>query len=65
MTKEAGEKRANLPDNATWEEEDKGSKQEREALHEVKRGWVERIEKTAGHQRTQALHTGHGGKHGP
>lgn len=65
MTNEASEKRAFLPDDATWEKKDDGSKQEREALHEVQRGGVERIEEATGHQRTQALHTGYGGKQGP
>lgn len=65
MTNEASEKRANLPNDATWEKKDDGSEQEREALHEVQRGWVERIEEATGHQRTQALHTGYGGKQGP
>lgn len=64
-TNEAGEKRADLPDDATWEEEDDGSEQEREALHEVQRGRVEGIEEAAAHQGTGALHTGYGGKQGP
>lgn len=62
---EARQKRADLPDDATWEKKDDGSKQEREALHEAQRGWVERIEEATGHQRTQALHTGYGGKQSP
>lgn len=64
-TNKAGGERANLPNDATWEKKDDGSKQEREALHEVQGGWVERIEEATGYQRTQALHTGYGGKQGP
>lgn len=58
-------KEQNLPDDATWEKKDGGSEQEREALHEVQCGWVERIKEATGHQRTRALRTGYSGKQGP
>lgn len=58
------ETRAVSPDYSSGDEEDDGSKKEGKALHEVQRGWVERVEDTTSHQKTQALHTGNRGKQG-
>lgn len=52
------------PNDSGRDEEDDGSKQESEALHEVPGGWVERVKEAAAHKVTRALHAGHRSKQG-
>ena len=51
--------RKDLPNDPCGDEEEEGSEQEGESLHDVQGGWVERVKEAAGHQGTQPLHTGH------
>ena len=48
-----------LPNQDGRDEEEASSQEEREPLHEVQGGWVERVEDAGGHQHGQAVHTGH------
>lgn len=51
-----------LPNQDGRDEEEASSQEEREALHEVQGGWVERVEDAGGCQHGQAIHTGHSRK---
>lgn len=52
------------PNQNGWDEEEASSQEEGEPLHEVKCGWVERVEDAGGCQHGQAIHTGHSRKEG-
>lgn len=52
------------PYDSSRDEEDDGSKEEREALHEVEGCRVEGVKDATAHQITQALHTGNRSKKG-
>lgn len=51
-----------LPNQNGRDEEEAGSQEEWEPLHEVQGGWVERVEDARSHQHGQAIDTGHSRK---